>query len=975
MKRILAYPQGTGNAVELECENTAIEWSMSATDMGKPTRRKSSHSLNFVLPFSHTNNQFFKHFYEVNATSNTWSHQARTRVVVYDDIDEVFEGSLQLMSVNVFRSQYECVIIGDAGSFFTAIRKMTWSYLFTNDEVTTTILDHLVSMTNVSNSWNVANDITGGAGNGTIVYVIADNAEYPSEGYEFMTASGLELLSPSSNGSPTPIVPQYCRPTIKVKWLWDYIFAKAGYTYESSFFDTTDFGKLYMVLGTEKENLPLRALYRAKVGLGADITPMTNNTYENLSFTIETGDYADPDNLVTAGNFVAPTSGTYQIIVQVQWVTATAPTAGVLHTSVRALVGTTPFVSTGYENVSTTAGSVVVMQYQWNLVLSSGQSVAFQAKHNTDATSPWYIESTGTYIQMGAYVTNNSYLDVVQAMPDMTCEQFMRGIISEFNLTMVSHNSIAKHLVVEPMQDYFTNYGQVRDWTHRVDLDKQITLRPTTEEQPKRITFEDAAGKDFRNNWWQDKFGWVKGRKRFDNSNDFAVDETNVGGVFAPFRLSPVPAGWNWYEEIGSEEFLILRLWSKKDGRVRSTTSPPMLTFYHGLKSTTETIYITGGTTISSVPFFSHLSESPATDNSINLRWGYDYPDFGNHPLVGISGRYKYISWYAAYLQSQYGEDSRILECEVWLNPEDVKSLTFADRIWIKDAYYRLYELSNYVIGENRSCKVKLWKVLDTTSYQCDLHPIGWQANGQVTFADETGTITPATAICCIAADYYWDDDQGVCLWDYNSQDGTGFTDVDPTTGTTNTGSPNPPIAPNGFQETSDPNTGVVGTGSTWGVFGTSSGASNVVLQTSFEQDTFYVPNDAVVMLEVQATTYQYDGTGGTIGDSSSVYQQFLLSTTGGLYRVLSNSVINTEGTARSLNLTLTGNGIGELQIEGVGVANVDLYWFGTINVVGMVIPEAYTPPVVVDVEGQWNGDTNLIQWNGVTGEYLIWNG
>ena len=196
MKRILAYPQNGAAAIELYCENTAIEWSMEATDMSAPSRRLSPYSLTFTLPFAQANNQFFEHWYEVNQASNTWSHERKTKVVVYDDNQEVFQGDMQLMSVNIFREVYECVIIGEAGSFYTAIRKMTWRYLFTSDEDTATILDHVVSMANVESSWDVANDITAGAGSGTIVYTLADNAEYLNEeGYRFMTAFGLQALT------------------------------------------------------------------------------------------------------------------------------------------------------------------------------------------------------------------------------------------------------------------------------------------------------------------------------------------------------------------------------------------------------------------------------------------------------------------------------------------------------------------------------------------------------------------------------------------------------------------------------------------------------------------------------------------------------------------------------------------------------------------------------------------------------------
>ena len=988
MKRIVATPQGGGSGVELDCHDSTIEWSMSAVEMSKPSRRKSPYSLNFRLPFTHANNQFFEHWYEVNRADNTWSQEVKTSVVVYDDLDELFQGTLQLLSVNVFANYYECVIIGEVGVFFTEIRGMTWSGLFTDNEDTATILDHLVTIENVVDSWDTANDITGSAGAGTIVYCIADNAEYEDEnGNKYMAALGHPYAITGAQFD-TPITAQFCRPTVRVVWLWDYIFERAGFTYESQFLQTDAIERLYMTLGTEKEKLPMRAFYRARVGLGANITPMTSGTYEGLPFTNESGEYADPDGVVTSGNFVAPADGTFQIIVQLRWITDTPPTTPNIQTQVRAIVNTTGAIVTAsaIAGVSISSAAVMVAQYVFNLELSQGDNVDFQGRHNTNSTSPWYVTAQDSYIEMGTYVTNDGYLDVLEAFPDMTVDKWVKGIVAEFNLSMVSHPIKRNHLIVEPMQDYFTNYGEVRDWTRKVDLDEEIVLRPTTEEQKKRIEFTDKEGKDFSNAWWQNNFGWVKGRKRWDNDNDFAIDEEVVGEVFAPFNVSQLPYGWT-YQTMNPQtylKFLILRLWTKDRGEVKPSTTPPMLAFYHGLKDVEpiEFLSILYGDqmyTRTSYPLFTHLSDAPAQDTSLNLRWGYDYPQLASHPYVGISGRFKFREFYAAYLISQYGADSRVLECSMWLTPSDVATLSFADRIWVKDSYYRVYELQNYAVGERLAARVKLWKVLDTTAYECTSYPIGWQANGQVTFADaQTGSVVPATAICCLAADYYWDDQNQVCLWNYNPPHPTDGGQA-PNSGVNNTGNESTPQVPTGLtqQESADPITGVIGTGSTWGVFGTSSGAGNAVLQTAQGQDTFYVPNDAVVMLEVQATTYQYGGTGGTLGASSSVQQQFLLSTTGGLYRVLSNSVVNAEGTTRSLNLTLTGNAIGELQIEAVGSNNVDLYWFGQVSVIGMVLPQVYTPPVEThDDDALWNGSnaTDYIAFNG-NDAHLIWNG
>lgn len=972
MKRLVAFPQTGGNGVELDAQEASIEWSMSATDMSKPQLRTAPHSLNFSLPFTHTNNKFFNHWYEVNVDTNTWSHDTKTNVIVYDGLDEVFDGVLQLISVNTFREEYECFILSASANFYTSIRGMTWRELLTEGSSTSSILDHIITTQTMEDSWNTSNDITLGAGNGTIVYCIADNAEFTSTSAEFadhtfMTFYGL-VSTATIFVNITPIRPRYMRPMVKVVWVINYIFQKVGFTFQSSFLSSPEVDKLYMTLATEEVSMPIRALYSAKVRAGASINPMTSEQYENLNFTYEVGDYYDPDNLVSGGGFVAPANGTYSLAVYVNWTSATAPATPQLYTAVRALVGVVPFVATANASVDNSGPLSVTMQYNFTLDLSAGDSVSFLVKHSSGASNPYYVDAVGTYLELTSYVTDTGVLDAPAAFPDITIDKWFRAIVAEFNLAVVASTEYANHLIIEPFTDYYNNYGTTKNWTQKIDLDKDIVLRPTTDEQKKRITFEDAEGKDFRNDWWQTNFGWVKGRKRYDNTNEFAVGEENVGGVFAPFRLSPIPINFT-IEDSPNVPFLVLRLYTKEKGRVKSQTSPPMLAFYHGLKDIGFPVYVEGGTQITQYPFFSHMSDAPATSDSINLRWGYDYPDHGEHPYLGMSGNYKYRNYYAQQLAATYGRDARIVECNAWLTASDVRSLSFADKIFIKDAYYRLYELNNFLVGDARASRLKLLKVLDTTSYTCGSYPIAWSANGQVVFADsETGSVVPATALCCIAADYTWDDAQGVCLWNADNGVGGGVvvTDADDGTGVTNTGNPNVPQGPNGYEtEVSDPATGLVGSVGTFGVYGVTSSATTQILQTATGQQIFSVPNDAVISLDVQATTYQYGGTGGTLGTTSSVNQQFLIDTTNNLARVVSSSVVNSENVVRSLSVTLVNSGVPTLSIAGVGANNVDLYWFASVEVVGMIIPELGT-------EDEHAED---IQFNGSNSEFMVFNG
>jgi hypothetical protein len=86
----------------------------------------------------------------------------------------------------------------------------------------------------------------------------------------------------------------------------------------------------------------------------------------------------------------------------------------------------------------------------------------------------------------------------------------------------------------------------------------------------------------------------------------------------------------------------------------------------------------------------------------------------------------------------------------------DVYQFKFNDKIFIKDAYYRILDISDYVVGMQDSVKVKLIKFVSATP-DCLLSPkpvIG--INGNIIWEDSEGETQPGTETCCNNYGYFW---------------------------------------------------------------------------------------------------------------------------------------------------------------------------------------------------------------------------
>jgi len=90
------------------------------------------------------------------------------------------------------------------------------------------------------------------------------------------------------------------------------------------------------------------------------------------------------------------------------------------------------------------------------------------------------------------------------------------------------------------------------------------------------------------------------------------------------------------------------------------------------------------------------------------------------------------------------------------LNIGDITQFTFADKIFIRDSYWRILEISGYVMGADDTTQVTLIKIVNP-KLDCPFIPNTVSLAGVITFLDADGDPSGGSQECCERFGYSWE--------------------------------------------------------------------------------------------------------------------------------------------------------------------------------------------------------------------------
>ena len=603
------------------------------------------------------------------------------------------------------------------------------------------------------------------------------------------------------------------RPSIQLKTLVDLIFAKAGFSYTSNFLSSTGdyasekyFGKLFM---TTANHLELAALPSSNPNAGPSGIMRVGNTSQWGVLSSEVGTSCSttsqvviPANSTSGGGLSDADSvwnGTYNYFTKVD---SAMIEVGVAHWfnsvnvkgcnatqnivlnytvqewNVAGNVPTDVVYDTGQLSFNPLAdpdnsGLLTVLTLAFasfnieNMPLSSSARIIVEIeaveKSNDSASSTLILGNAtvgGVYSLIGIEWVGYTETDVYGATidipacidPNITQKDFLKDIIERFNLVVLTDPDDDTNLIIEPYNDFIAS-GELKSWTDKLDLEKEIVVKDTTTLQKKTIHLTDQEDVDLYNKSMKERYPEVNvyGHLRIDEyNNEFATGELKNNSIFSPFINGQVFA--NDDEQFGTflPNMTVQYEFSYEMQNDMSVTeikaTKPKLFYYCGsVANVLDTIgdqtnyYLHRATTTALTAFTFNTypvcspfdiipgdGSNPAnqytlTSSNKSLYWNASPPTVGNlqvfNYIASIGNWFNnslYGLYWQQYLSNIYSSEARIMECHLNLSEVDIFNFSFSDEIFIKDTYWRVLNISNYQVGVETSTKVTLIKSLDT---------------------------------------------------------------------------------------------------------------------------------------------------------------------------------------------------------------------------------------------------------------------
>ena len=727
MLQIYVYDD-TGASFELDLyKEDPLKITLSAEDIGDIPRINSAFSKQFRVPATQTNSRVFKWWYEVNTVD--FDVTKRVRADLYSDGLFYKSGHIRIQNayVNQDTSQVdlELVFFGETRDFASQVGEITLPQLTDLHQY-----DHSLTAAYVQNSWT--------ATDAPVRYILADKGyTYDGNNPPAPVQNTIALASWANRFTQMnhPITLGQFTPMVQAKAIIDAIFAQTDYTYSAdSFFNDNLFKQLYV------DGIPFPsvtvieepALFRAE-STGQELSIFGGTDF--VEFTNEINDPTNSYNPLTSFYF-PPIAANYTMATSVNLSLG----RNLAHPSpdyrVRIIQGSTILLDSGtisapagigrYKVTVNLSGIVSLLQFNGNTpTLVSVQVTVSNSNNNNDIEADSVFEVTNVDADAVSVPSIMKY--------DVKSLDFLKSILTKFKMIMVPSPDNEYEFIVKPWKDYMSA-GDRFDWTNKLDVSKDVSLRPIFYEQSQIISLTDLQDEDHMNKPFQDEYNRAYGALQFDSQNDLLAGTRKVETIFAPTPVNLVEGS----DEATSE--FVIPFFSKlgdeptSHGHLQHIPMRPKLRllFWNGIATIPvgERWYYTDGTTTynssqaplnDGYPRMTPYSEFPTTSTTLNINWFREIPLFPNgEALLGES---VYERYWNKYVQELYSPLARVFTGYFNLDSNDLRTISFDDVIFIQNAYYRILKIYDAPITETQTVKVDLVKILDTITFANNGNP------------------------------------------------------------------------------------------------------------------------------------------------------------------------------------------------------------------------------------------------------------
>tara|TARA_R110000851_G_scaffold39998_2_gene101196 strand:- start:290 stop:3055 length:2766 start_codon:yes stop_codon:yes gene_type:complete len=693
-----------------------IPLTLSIDDFKNVAEKVQSYSKDFNLPATKRNNQIFNNMFEVTRTAqNTlmFNPYVKTKCVLKQDGFILFEGYLRMIDIKDKEGEisYNVNLYSEVIALADVLKDATFSELDFKE------LEHTYNKTEIKRSWNDAGaSITYPNPNTSGFRETYDTLRYPfiDWTHQFLISQNTSATGPTAGNPQLTSLEQAFRPCIQLKYLINKIFAASGFNYTSDFFDSVDFGKLYMDFNWGSALAPNNNMGEG-TGENMDINGNTAAlSYSRLEFDDETFTiatelgYDNTTSIFTANrdnqvyfvdsHFVFDyynATGAYGSIGRAGWEKYNS--AGV---ATGFLVGVKYLNNVG-------AGGSIIYHEAFTITLNTGEGIRPSFRKDYAGVT---IDQVSTNAM--AYPPYQNFSTVTTGTEDVTTEvllenlrgelgqwDFLKGIMTMFNLVSMVDENDPNNILIEPYADIFINNTAgtnladrtiQHDWTEKIDA-SEMELQPLTDLNKNTIfqfveDDDDHAFKVYKNAL----SGHLYGSKVWDASGFTILEGTEeiIAEPFAATVSAPlIPQLSN---------FVVPLIYTRNDeGICESFDNSPRIFYNNGIKGTTASYYIPEQNGLSSenqANFlqFSHLSDIPTSSSSRDFVFASEQllSSIGSPPTDNLFSVY-----WQPYFNELYNADTRTMTLKVNLSPSDVAVFKFYDTVFIKNRVFRVNKI------------------------------------------------------------------------------------------------------------------------------------------------------------------------------------------------------------------------------------------------------------------------------------------
>jgi len=750
---------------EIVVNNTIVDISddvqfslnFAIADILMPEKRNTSFSKTIKLPGTKTNNILFSHIFDLTKQisssdglvnfSPDFNPNLKADCKIFKDNILQLKGILQLVQINrVGESyEYEVVVFGTLKNIMLNIGEKKL------EELDMSEYNHAFTYTNMKESWDTRIQKNGA----NYTNFVSGNPK--GEGYVYPT------IDYGYTNSPASIKLENSYPAIYLREYMTKIFAYAGFTWTSAFFDSVFFKRLIIPFNkkeailTDTERLNRSFLAKIKqtavtysgdapnkktfvINFNNDSTDGAFDTTNQYTNTKDGFDYSDPIERFQAydefpispipstcriskkGSYDFSTTLDFQVFHYDDAFTELNPQSVLSRVTVTIMKGTTgsigPIATTGTIETTATSNGFVGTLKASNISCNVGDyifvTIAYTQSTNPNVAtadpkmilasgSSFYNTPVANPILLGDLMYLNSAIPKGIPVKDL----FM-SVIKMFNLYVQPDPDNETNLLIEPLIDFYSG-NTVIDWTDKIDYSKQSIIKPCSAIEGKDYIFRYKPDNDYYNADYLKVTGSNYGEKNISIANDFLKGQKVIEPIFSPTPSVGI---------IGSK-MVIPRIVNidNNTGAVTPHSSNIRLLYYGGVLNPegswswhgnngalvySETTYAYAG----------HL-DHPFTPTLDLL---FDTPKqiyWGGPSNIGTTytDNNVYNKYWSQFVSEITDKNSKVVTLYARLRTLDIFSLNFKNFIHVAGVNYRLNKVIDYNPTSEEVCKIELSKI------------------------------------------------------------------------------------------------------------------------------------------------------------------------------------------------------------------------------------------------------------------------